>query len=136
MNQQPLPKKHQIQLILLLLAAFMVFGCSMGTPLTLQQKVRMFFYENQTDAGPMFVDWADENLGDYSSRSIQDALAEEGKYHADLGHPNAIAVISQASRDWAAKHNLRYKERDWRSLQEQAFANMRPNPGELQIWPK
>jgi len=136
MKQQSTVKKTNIWLILLALAAFAAFGCSMGTPLTLQQKVRMFFYENQTDAGPMFADWAEENLKEYSNRTIQDALYEEGKYHADLGHPNAIAVISRAARDWAAAHNLRYKDKDWLALQKQAFDNMRPNPGELQIWPK
>jgi hypothetical protein len=110
-------------------------GCGFNTPLTLQQKIRMFFYENQVEAGSMFVEWAEDNLDEHSNRSIMEALYEEGKYHAELGHPNAINVISMAARDWSKKAHLRYNDRDWSELREEAMANLRTEPGQLQIWP-
>lgn len=122
--------------VFLLATLLLVSSCGFDTPLTLQQKIRMFFYENQIKAGSEFVEWADNNLDEYTHRSVMDALYEEGKYHARLGHPNAIGVISFAAQDWANAHHLRYNTREWQALQEEALANLRPPVGEVQIWPK
>ena len=119
----------------LAMAALLAAGCGFNTPLTLQQKVRMFFYENQLEAGPMFVEWANDNLDEYSNRTIMEALYEEGKYHAELGHPNAIGVISMAAQEWGRKSHIRYDEREWRELRDEAMKNIRSEPGQLQIWP-
>lgn len=118
-----------------LLFSFMIFGCGFNTPPDMQQEIRKFFYENQTESADLFVDWADKNLSEYSARRIYNALLEEGKYHAGIGHPNAISVISFAARNWAHAKGLVYQERDWMELQDEAVENIRSQPGELQLWP-
>lgn len=127
--------KTKILMIFGLFFSFAIFGCGFNAPPDMQQEIRKFFYENQTEASDRFVDWADENLRDYSDRRIYNALQEEGKYHASIGHPNAISVISFAARNWANDKGLVYEERYWIDLQAEAVENIRSQPGELQIWP-
>ena len=129
-------RRATITAALAVLFAFALFGCGFGTPTSLQQEIRKFFYENQTDAGEKFVGWAEKNLQDYPARRIYSALYTEGEYHADLGHPNAISVISFAARSWANEKGILYEEQEWRQLQQKALENIRSEPGELQLWPE
>ncbi len=130
-------KKSILLITAPLIIVLLSMACSLETPLTLQQKIRMFFYEQQSDAADEFVNWADDNLDGYTSQNIYEALYEEGKYHAELGHPNAIIIVSQASRQWARKHGYRYDEKDWQELQAVALENIKTGPaGQLQIWPE
>lgn len=127
--------------ITLLLAALVfsltvISGCGFNSPLPLQHRIRVFFYENQEKAETKFVNWAKNNLSEYSNETIMNALVEEGKYHASQGHPNAISVISVAAKNWAKETHLRYSIKDWQKLHQQAVSNLRDEPGELEIWPK
>ncbi len=128
-------KNILLALIAINIIILFIAGCGFNTPLSLQQKVRMFFYENQIEAGPKFVEWANKNLNEYTNKAIMEALLEEGKYHANLGHPNAIAVINFAAKNWANETHLRYNPKDWEKLREVAMSNLRSEPGEVQLWP-
>jgi len=115
-------------------ALLAIWGC--GTSPDLQAKIRAYFYQNQAVDGKKFVDWANKNLSEYSASGVMDAIYAEAQYHAGLGHPNAVGIMSFAARAWAADHKLNYRATDWAKLQEEAVSNIRPTHANTQLWPK
>jgi hypothetical protein len=113
----------------------MMMGACGRPELSPESQIRSYLYQNQRTTGEQFVEWANKNLAQYPTRRVYKALYNEGTSHAKSGHPNAIAMLSYAARAWAADKHLQYDPSDWQKLQEQAIANLREDPGELQLWP-
>jgi hypothetical protein len=135
-RHQLLPKIKILAGLIVSLVLAMVLASGCGSSPELQQEIRRFFYDiSQHQPETDFVVWANQNLGGYSARAIYNALYEEGKYHAGLGHPNAVSLISFAAKDWAKAKDLIYEPSDWEAIQEEAVKNMRTTPsGELNIF--
>jgi hypothetical protein len=125
-------KRHQFLVITLLI---MMMGACTQSELPPESQIRNYLYQNQPMTAEKFVEWANEHLAQYSTRRVYKALYNEGTSHAKSGHPNAVAMLSYAARAWAADKHLPYDPNDWQKLQEQAIANIRQDPGELQLWP-
>lgn len=112
-------------------------ACSIGQQLSPEEQVRSYFFRNQPVTGPQFVKWANENLADHSNRRVYKALYNVGKSHAELGHPNAIAMLSSAAQAWADDKGLSYSAREWVALQQIAINNIRePVGSEVKFWPE
>ena len=80
--------------------------------------------------------WANRNLTDYSTRQVYKAIYNEGERQAELGHANAVGVLSHAALAWSEAKNLRYNPAEWTEIQQLAIRNLREGPaGELKLWP-
>jgi hypothetical protein len=139
MKNLPHQLTHKLNIIFIIPVIFGLLltasGCGADVSSDLQQEIRKYFYDSQFQPDREFVSWANKNLNGYSSRAVYSALYEEGKYHAGLGHPGAISLISFAAKDWAEAKDLSYDASRWEQLQEEAVKNMRTTPpGQLQIW--
>ncbi|HMQ55660.1 MAG TPA: hypothetical protein PKD98_26505 [Anaerolineae bacterium] len=124
-------------LILVLLISFLLLiltACG-SQPLTPEQQIREYIFVHQPVTGPDFVDWANVALADYPSRRVYRAIYSQGQTEADKGHPNAVATLSFAARAWAEEKNLTYNPTDWLAMQQQAIANLRDDPGQINLWP-
>ena len=123
-----------ISLLLTFVLLTMLVACN-SQPRPIEDEIRLYLYENQTDTGQQFVRWADKNLSDYSSRQIDRALYNEGKSQAKQGHPNAVVALSFAAQAWAEDNGLSYKYSKWHMLHQEAIDNLRDVPnGKLQLW--
>lgn len=120
---------------IVLLPVLTLSACSTGSELSPEEQIRSYFFQNQPVTGPQFVKWANENLADHSNRRVYKALYNVGKSHAELGHPNAIAMLSSAAQAWADAKGLSYRALDWVALQQTAIDNIRePVGGEVKFW--
>jgi hypothetical protein len=105
-------------------------------PRSPEDQIRSYIFENPSATGEQFVDWADENLSEYSDRKIYSALYNEGKAQGEQGHPNAIAALSFAARAWAEDKGLPYSPNRWLELQQNAISNLHePSNGKFPFWP-
>lgn len=86
--------------------------------------MREYFYKYQPTTGSQFVEWASSNLTDYSPQQVYTALHDEGKFQAELGHPNVVGVLSFASRSWAEQYDFQYNPDKWMQLQKEAKLNL------------
>lgn len=121
---------------ILLVSLFTLSACSSLTDnLSLEGQMREYFYKYQPTTGSQFVNWADKNLTDYSPEQVYTALQNEGKFQAELGHPNVVGVLSFASRSWAEQYKFHYNADKWVKLQQEAKSNLRPEPKQVQLWP-
>ena len=112
-------------------------ACDIGHELSPEEQINSYFFQNQPVTGPKFVKWANKNLVDYSNRRVYKALYNVGKSRAELGHPNAIAMLSSAAQAWADAKGLSHHALDWVALQQTASDNMRePVNGEVKFWPE
>ena len=127
-------RKRCFHFSLVLLVVILV-ACQPNASRPLQDKIREYIYDYQPTTGVQFVQWAEKELTSYSSRQIHEALHEEGKFQAELGHPNSVGVLSFAAQAWAQHNGFDYDPIEWTSLQQEAMGNMRSDPGILQIWP-
>lgn len=114
-----------------ILAVFLT-GCAQKFPI--REAIVSYLYEHQPTTGSQFVQWAKENLSDFTPLEIQRALEDEAKNQAELGHPNVIGVMSYSAEAWATEYDLTYNPNYWVELQQEAMGNMR-QPGTLQLWP-
>jgi hypothetical protein len=120
-------------IVLLLMPTFA--ACSISREQSPEEQIRSYFFQNQPVTGPQFVKWANENLADYSNRRVYKALYNVGKSHAELGHPNAIAMLSSTAQAWADAKGLPYSTLDWVALQQIAIDNIRePVGSEVKFW--
>jgi hypothetical protein len=118
--------------LLLLLLTLAACGPKALTP---EQQIREYIFVHQPVTGSDFVAWANVALADYPSRRIYRALYDQGQIQAEEGHPNAVATLSFAARAWAEEKNLTYNPADWLAMQQQAIANLRDDPGQINLWP-
>jgi hypothetical protein len=126
-----------LKFLLISLLTLILMGCSSPTAdLPLEAKIREYLYRYQPTTGPEFVEWANQNLTDYSPRQIYIALHDEANFQAKLGHPNVVGVLSFATRAWAEQHKFPYDSARWVKLQQEAVRNMREDAGEVQFWPE
>ncbi|NJN92638.1 MAG: hypothetical protein HC875_00430 [Anaerolineales bacterium] len=124
-------------LAILLFIFFSLLACSSPTDnLSLEAQMREYFYRHQPTTGSQFVEWASSNLTDYSPQQVYTALHDEGKFQAELGHPNVVGVLSFASRSWAEQYDLQYNPDKWLQLQKEAKLNLNEKSKEVQLWPK
>lgn len=122
---------------ILLVILFTLSACSSLTDnLSLEGQMREYFYKYQPTTGSEFVNWANKNLTDYSPQQIYTALYAEGKFQADLGHPNIVGVLSFASRSWAEQYDFQYDADKWIKLQQEAKIHLSEESKEVQLWPK
>jgi hypothetical protein len=124
-----------VWLIILSAAAVAITGCSGRAPATPEEQIRTYIYENQPVAEAEFVRWAGRNLSNYSSRRIHDAIYNEGKYQAEMGHPTATNVLQNLAKQWARANGFSYDPAAWRNIQEEAVANLQQSPTLRQLWP-
>ena len=124
-----------ISLLAALLLVSVLAACGSGANISAEAQIREYLYRNQPTSGQQFVEWANKNLPDYPARRVYRALQDEARSHAKLGHPNAIVVLSFAAQSWAKEKSLPYNRRDWVTMHQEAIANLRDDPGELQLWP-
>lgn len=129
-------KYFNLNLLFIFLVIALMTACSPFISYSLKDQIREYFYKYQPTTGEQFVAWANQNLTDYSAQQIYNTLLDQGKYEAQLGHPNIVGVLSFAARDWAKQNSFQYNPEHWLTLQQEAKSNMREEPGQLQLWPK
>lgn len=121
---------------ILLVTLFTISACSSLTDkLSLDGQMREYFYKHQPTTGSEFVNWANKNLTGYSPQQIYTALYDEGRFQAELGHPNVVGVLSFASRSWAEEYDFKYDGNKWLNLQQEAKSNLREESKQVQLWP-
>lgn len=126
-------KRCLLVMVIFILALILAACGSQSTP---EEQIRQFIFTNQPSTPEQFVRWANTNLTAYSSRQIYKAIFSEGQRQAELGHANAVNVLSQAALAWAQEKHLRYNPDEWAETQKIAISNLRQGPaGELQLWP-
>ncbi|MFN8455276.1 MAG: hypothetical protein U0401_11525 [Anaerolineae bacterium] len=129
--------KFNFKLLLIFLPLTLtLMACSPLISHSLNKQIREYFYKYQPTTGEQFVEWANQNLTDYSAQQIYTTLHDEGKFEAKLGHPNIVGVLSFATRAWAKQNDFRYDAAHWLALQTEAKRNLREDPGKLQLWPE
>ena len=119
----------------ILLSVTFFAACGTAESVTLQDDIREYIYRHQPTTGEQFVAWASKELGDYSPRQVFDAIQTEGKFQAELGHPNSVGVLSFAAKAWADRYDFQYDPVQWITMQQEATKNLRSEPGTLQLWP-
>jgi len=119
------------------LLGFLTIACNSSmTDLSLEGQIREYLYKYQPTTGTEFVEWTNQNLlPNYSARQIYIAMNAEGKFQAELGHPNVVGVLSFASRSWAKQNKFQYNPDQWLELQQLALSNLRSTPQKVQLWP-
>ncbi len=138
---QPVFSK-QVPLLWLMIAVGLVSLVACTNPTiaaperNLQESIHYYIYDQQPVSGGAFVAWANANLSQYSTQSVQKALFKEGQRQAKEGHPNGVAALSFADQAWSKEKALTFKRDRWTALQKQATKNIRQTPsGTLQLWP-
>ena len=132
--------KHPVTLVGAIVACSLLLttltACVAAKTPTLQDHIREYLYKLQPTTGEQFVQWANRELAAYPAREVFETLLAEGKFQAELGHPNVVGVLSFCASAWAQQKGLTtYYVDDWLALQEEAKANLREEPGTLQLWP-
>ncbi len=127
---------HELETLLLvfLLASILAACSSPAASRSPEDQIREYLYRYQPTTGQQFVNWADTNLSDYTPRQVHIALQNEGKSQAELGHPNAVGVLSFAAQAWAQEKGLQYDPNQWLALQQEAMNNLPSEPPKLQLW--
>lgn len=115
--------------------ATLLVGCKTAGPTTAQDKIREYLYRYQPTTGEQFAAWAAQDLTDYAPRQVYDAILAEGRFQAELGHPNGVGVLSFAAQAWATRNDYQYDAVQWITLQQEATENLRSAPGTLRLWP-
>ena len=118
-----------------LLLLMVLTSCFPPRTTPIEDRIRQYLFKGQPTTGQQFVDWANQEFAGYAAQQILDALRSEGRFQAQLGHPNAVGVLSFAAQAWAQRKGLLYDVREWLALQEEATKNLRDEPGDLQLWP-
>ncbi|HRV90545.1 MAG TPA: hypothetical protein P5526_00100 [Anaerolineae bacterium] len=126
--------KQALPMLVIFTLALILSSC--GSQPTPEEQIRQFIFTNQPSTPEQFVRWANTNLTDYSTRQIYKAIYSEGERQAELGHANAVGVLSHAALAWAEAKHLQYNPAEWTEIQQTAISNLRQGPaGELQLWP-
>lgn len=126
--------KQALPILVIFIFALILLSC--GPQPTPEEEIRQFIFTNQPSTPEEFVRWANTNLTNHSTRQIYKAIHNEGERQAELGHANAVGVLSHAARAWAEAKNLQYDSSEWGKVQQAAIDNLRQGPeGELQLWP-
>ena len=123
-------------LFIFIVFLFTITFSACGPQPTPEEQIRQFIFTNQPTTPEQFVRWANKNLADYSTRQVYKAIYNEGERQAELGHANAVGVLSHAALAWSETKNLQYNPAEWTEIQQEAISNLRQGPaGELQLWP-
>ncbi|NOZ05960.1 MAG: hypothetical protein GXP41_06360 [Chloroflexi bacterium] len=131
-------KYRRYVLVIVALTAILavVTGCGGGSKSSLRDTLRQYLYEKQPSTASEFISFANKELTGYTSRQILDALYDEGKHQAALGHPSAVGVLSQFAAGYASTKGASYDSAPWVKLQEKAIKKRIGKETPTSLWGK
>jgi len=129
-------QQYVLMIVALMAISVVIAGCSGGSKGNLRDTLRKYLYEKQPSTASEFISFANQELTGYTSRQVLDALYDEGKHQAALGHPSAVGVLSQFAAGYASTKGASYDSAPWLKLQEEAIKKRIGKETPSSLWKK